>query len=1084
MFYSQFILAKKGPLGTIWIAAHLERKLRKNQIADTDIGVSVDSILFPDMPIALRLSSHLLLGVVRIYSKQVNYLFDDCSEALLKVKQAFRSAAVDLPPEESTAPYHSITLPETFDLDDFELPDTDIFHGNYVDHHISAKEQITLQDTMEGAVYSTSQFGLDERFGDDDTSRLDLDEELFLEKVTGPIVDGDMPISYVEGQPSNPGLIHLKDEDQEMLTDSPEQPIADAENEVGQFDLDDYAQPPSTPGLLEEPNLSNIQEVSACEDHMEVDDQIIQEQAVEDNLLNATSKWPKDESVLENDCQTSGKEINQLAEFDGIGKDGELVSDLNHHGLDETISTPIFSQHTPVLESCDVTGNPDLSNSVVNDNDASKNSENPENVQNLLLDNVVASNAENLQQNPQNEVASEEIQLEVNETCFPQEPEIACMVEPLSPEKTPAADSSKLDALENVNFDDTDWRSLEMSNISDLPAPETLLSVPEGLSETLEYSMVDFTPNIANTESSNGDGARENLISGKKRTFTESTSVPSLISVESYEPEQSKRTKGSIPDDDDLLSSILGGRIPSVLKMKPTPTPSELTLTKRPRTVARTTASKKRVLMDDSMVLHGDTIRQQLMNTEDIRRQRKKAPCTRREICMIQKDLLEIEIFMEPVLTGLSADFVSLHGQMRDLSKINIYKSVAKKVSSMDEADLQISNDGIELPMEGGPELINSELTGKEIIHTSTVSVNDEEVDLLHASHAEEQMDNCVGVPGPEFTAEEITNTSELDLRGTSISVDEMCPADNGPVSISMDQLPPEATDDTASLQMDTLVMIHEQELKALSFGTNDFDVAEKNGESIMLDNEQKAKDGFFSEGIQADVSIETCWPVEDGEHGLNFNPCLLEENGKEDDKIENINDTVAEELNHNVLNQNPLNFEDEPKIDTAIVVDHDMNMIHEPSKDSECHDGEGFYPSLVADVTPTDCPTMEDNDFNYQDGHDTEFLNVDDDDAFENDDDCIPNGEQAGVMENSGWSSRTRAVAKYLQTAFDKESYQGRKVLAMDNLLVGRTRKEASRMFFEALVLKTKDFIQVEQGVAFNNINITARGKLMKSDF
>lgn len=48
MFYSQFILAKKGPLGTIWIAAHLERKLRKNQVADTDIGVSVGAFaLFP-----------------------------------------------------------------------------------------------------------------------------------------------------------------------------------------------------------------------------------------------------------------------------------------------------------------------------------------------------------------------------------------------------------------------------------------------------------------------------------------------------------------------------------------------------------------------------------------------------------------------------------------------------------------------------------------------------------------------------------------------------------------------------------------------------------------------------------------------------------------------------------------------------------------------------------------------------------------------------------------------------------------------------------------------------------------------------
>lgn len=45
------------------------------------------------------------------------------------------------------------------------------------------------------------------------------------------------------------------------------------------------------------------------------------------------------------------------------------------------------------------------------------------------------------------------------------------------------------------------------------------------------------------------------------------------------------------------------------------------------------------------------------------------------------------------------------------------------------------------------------------------------------------------------------------------------------------------------------------------------------------------------------------------------------------------------------------------------------------------------------------------------------------------------------------------RAVAKYLQLLFEKEAEHGRKVLPMDNLLVGKTRKEASRMFFEALV-------------------------------
>jgi hypothetical protein len=124
MFYSQLILAKKGPLGTIWIAAHLERKLRKNQVTETNISVSVDSILFPEAPIALRLSGHLLLGVVRIYSRKVNYLFHDCSEALTKIKQAFHAGVVDLPPEAATAPFNAITLPENFDLDELEpLPD-------------------------------------------------------------------------------------------------------------------------------------------------------------------------------------------------------------------------------------------------------------------------------------------------------------------------------------------------------------------------------------------------------------------------------------------------------------------------------------------------------------------------------------------------------------------------------------------------------------------------------------------------------------------------------------------------------------------------------------------------------------------------------------------------------------------------------------------------------------------------------------------------------------------------------------------------------------------------------------------------
>ncbi|KAF9612808.1 hypothetical protein IFM89_004218 [Coptis chinensis] len=78
-------------------------------------------------------------------------------------------------------------------------------------------------------------------------------------------------------------------------------------------------------------------------------------------------------------------------------------------------------------------------------------------------------------------------------------------------------------------------------------------------------------------------------------------------------------------------------------------------------------------------------------------------------------------------------------------------------------------------------------------------------------------------------------------------------------------------------------------------------------------------------------------------------------------------------------------------------------------------------------------------------------FLNFDDEDTIE-EDNGIPNAEEVGILDNSGWSSRTTGVAKYLQTLFDTESGHGRKVLSMDNLLSGKTRMEASRMFFETL--------------------------------
>ena len=71
MFYSNQILARKGPLGLVWIAAHMDRQLKRQQINSTSIPASVDTLLDPEVPLALRLSGQLLLGVVRIYARKV-----------------------------------------------------------------------------------------------------------------------------------------------------------------------------------------------------------------------------------------------------------------------------------------------------------------------------------------------------------------------------------------------------------------------------------------------------------------------------------------------------------------------------------------------------------------------------------------------------------------------------------------------------------------------------------------------------------------------------------------------------------------------------------------------------------------------------------------------------------------------------------------------------------------------------------------------------------------------------------------------------------------------------------------------------
>ncbi|KAI1811868.1 Rec8 like protein-domain-containing protein [Poronia punctata] len=114
MFYSEELLQRSGPLARVWLSANMH-KLSKIHVLQSNLPNSVDAIIRPNQaPLALRLSGQLLLGVVRMYSRKARYLLDDCNEALLKIKMAFRATGNNDIPENLNMPNReALMLPDT-----------------------------------------------------------------------------------------------------------------------------------------------------------------------------------------------------------------------------------------------------------------------------------------------------------------------------------------------------------------------------------------------------------------------------------------------------------------------------------------------------------------------------------------------------------------------------------------------------------------------------------------------------------------------------------------------------------------------------------------------------------------------------------------------------------------------------------------------------------------------------------------------------------------------------------------------------------------------------------------------------------
>ncbi|KAH7163047.1 double-strand-break repair protein rad21 [Dactylonectria estremocensis] len=200
MFYSETLLQKSGPLARVWLSANLERKLSKNHILQSNVTDSVEAIIMPNQaPMALRLSGQLLLGVVRIYQRKTRYLLDDCNEAMMKIKMAFRSSGnndmainLQIPNREALllpdriTPYDNFELPPPPDAS-WLLSQVDDVAANPVGRkgRVSNNRDINLQEDFDNSQFLTDNLGLDED-GLEPMGDLELELDFGLDMDGGP----------------------------------------------------------------------------------------------------------------------------------------------------------------------------------------------------------------------------------------------------------------------------------------------------------------------------------------------------------------------------------------------------------------------------------------------------------------------------------------------------------------------------------------------------------------------------------------------------------------------------------------------------------------------------------------------------------------------------------------------------------------------------------------------------------------------------------------------------------------------------------------------------------------------------------
>ncbi|EHA57372.1 double-strand-break repair protein rad21 [Pyricularia oryzae 70-15] len=255
MFYSDTLLRTTGPLSRVWLAANMERKLSKAHILQSNLRHSVEQIIQPseEAPLALRLSGQLLLGVVRIYSRKARYLLEDCNEALMKIKMAFRSSGnndlptnLHLPNRESLMLQDRITPHDN--LDDLPPEPTLNFDDLTTSQQLGRKGRVSNREINLQEDFNNSQFLQDESRNELNLKVADMDEDLELDFG----LDLDMDETVVETGRDAPAARDVEDDMISELVPSKERDtslgldfgddeqvrIPDVEGDIPMFDDD------------------------------------------------------------------------------------------------------------------------------------------------------------------------------------------------------------------------------------------------------------------------------------------------------------------------------------------------------------------------------------------------------------------------------------------------------------------------------------------------------------------------------------------------------------------------------------------------------------------------------------------------------------------------------------------------------------------------------------------------------------------------------------------------------------------------------------------------------------------------------